>query len=125
MEKKQVWVFQYRRANDEDYVEIFDNKPSRKFLDKLLVEELLLDFEGTTPAQERESCDPIYYEELYSCEIRKVDSENEAQKSDEEIFQHATKSLEDLYDFVSKIYPDTASAIMMAEGTLEKEKVKS
>ena len=50
MEKKQVWVFQYRRAHDDDYVEIFDKKPSRKFLDKLLVE--LLDFEGTTPAKE-------------------------------------------------------------------------
>ena len=77
MEKKQVWVFQYRRAHDEDYVEIFDNKPSRKFLDKLLVEELLLDFEGTTPAQERESGDPIYYEELYSCEINEVATENQ------------------------------------------------
>ena len=36
--KKQVWVFQYRRAYDEDYVEIFDKKPSRKFLDKMLME---------------------------------------------------------------------------------------
>lgn len=75
--KKQVWVFQYRRAYDDDYVEIFDKKPSRKFLDKLLVEELLLDFEGTTPARERLSADPIYYEELYSCEINVVATENQ------------------------------------------------
>ena len=77
MEKKQVWVFQYRRAYDEDYVEIFDKKPSRKFLDKLLVEELLPDFEGTTPAKERLSSDPCYYEELYSCEINVVATEDQ------------------------------------------------
>ena len=127
MEKKQVWVFQYRRAYDEDYVEIFDKKPSREYLDKLLVEEFFCgaDFEGTTPAKERLSGDPIYYEELYSCEINVVATDNEAKQSDEEKFQHARKSLEHLYNFVSKIYPDTASAISMAEGTLEKEKVKS
>ena len=124
MEKKQVWVFQYRRAHDDDYVEIFDKKPSRKFLDKLLVE--LLDFEGTTPAKERLSKDfPIYYEELYSCEVRKVAPSNEAKKSVEEKFHDARKALLDLYDFTSKTYPDTASVIGMAEDTLRKEKVQS
>ena len=78
--KKQVWVFQYRRAYDEDYVEIFDKKPSRKYLDELLVEELIGDFEDTTPAKERLSADPIYYEELYSCEVNVVDPKNLAKE---------------------------------------------
>ena len=129
MEKKQVWIFQYRRAYDDDYVEVFDKKPSREFLDKMLMEQLLPDEfseRNTTPNFERnESSDPCYYEELYSCEINVVDPENEAKQSDEEKFHHARKSLLDLYDFTSKIYPDTASAIGIAEDTLRKEKVQS
>ena len=79
--KKQVWVFQYRRAYDDDYVEIFDKKPSRKFLDKMLMEELLPDEfseSNTTPRFERnESSDPCYYEELYSCKINVVAAKNQ------------------------------------------------
>ena len=76
--KKQVWVFQYRRAYDEDYVEIFDKKPSRKFLDKMLMESLLPDTfteNDTTPHKTRQSSDPVYYEELYTCEVNKLHQE--------------------------------------------------
>lgn len=79
--KKQVWVFQYRRAYDEDYVEIFDKKPSRKFLDKMLMESLLPDTfteNETTPYKTRHSSDPVYYEELYTCEVNELQQEEVA-----------------------------------------------
>jgi len=36
-------------------------------------------------------------------------------------YKEADKKLSDLYDLLSESFPDTASAISMVEGTLEKE----
>ena len=74
--KKSIWVFQYRESGEEDFVELFDKKPSRKYLDKLLYELLpfTFDHDDLTPSKQRlNKEDPVYYEILYKCEVNQIE----------------------------------------------------
>tara|TARA_R100001463_G_scaffold101506_2_gene155959 strand:+ start:416 stop:664 length:249 start_codon:yes stop_codon:yes gene_type:complete len=73
-----VWVFKFRESGDEDDVVVFDSKPSREQMDKVLLEYLdQLFFDNKThPDQERarendDDFEYLYYEDLWERELLK------------------------------------------------------
>lgn len=72
---KQVWIYQFRKAHEDDCVSVFGNEPSRKALDDVLMHDIC-DFKdnNTTPEIERNNGfkNVEFYDELYTAEIQTI-----------------------------------------------------